>query len=137
MLGILRRIFGALFHDRPRPRLLLHLNPSRPTANTVKRQSRCAADISALLDGLPHAKIVRVLDGDTVIVAKGWNQTTIRLDSIDCPEDGQHWGNIAAAGLVKLVRGRSVVLEEHGLDFHGRTLATIMYAIRSRTRGRT
>ena len=49
----------------------------------------------------------------------------IRLDSIDCPEDGQPWGNTAAYGLIKLIGGRKVRLEEHGLDFHGRTLATI------------
>lgn len=68
---------------------------------------------------------MRVVDGDTLIVAKGWSQTMIRLDSIDCPEDGQHWGDIAAFGLIKLVGGRRVVLEEHGLDSYGRTLATI------------
>ena len=49
----------------------------------------------------------------------------IRLDSIDCPEDSQHWGDTAAYGLIKLIGGRKVHLEEHGLDSHGRTLATI------------
>ena len=68
---------------------------------------------------------MRVVDRDTLIVAKGWSQTMIRLDSIDCPEDGQHWGDIAAFGLIKLVGGRRGVLEEHGLDSYGRTLATI------------
>jgi endonuclease YncB( thermonuclease family) len=66
------------------------------------------------------------MDGDTLIVANGWNQTTmIRLDSIDCPEGGQDWGDIAAYGLIKLVGGRRVILEEHGMDPYGRTLATI------------
>ncbi len=49
----------------------------------------------------------------------------VRLDSIDCPEDGQHWGDIAAYGLIKLVGGKTVHLEEHGIDPYGRTLATI------------
>ena len=74
---------------------------------------------------LPRAKVVVVLDGDTVIVARGSNQTRIRLDSIDCPEDGQPWGDTATDGLTKLVGGQRVALEEHGLDFHGRTLATV------------
>jgi endonuclease YncB( thermonuclease family) len=66
------------------------------------------------------------MDGDTVVVAKEWSQALIvRLDSIDCPEDGQDWGDTAAAGLVKLIGGQRVQLEVHGLDTYGRTLATL------------
>lgn len=65
------------------------------------------------------------MDGDTVIVAKGADEFTIRLDSIDCPEDGQHWGDNAKYGLIKLVGGRRVQIEEHGIDDYGRTLATL------------
>lgn len=121
MFGILRRMFRAFTWDGPRRR------PSPPTApeRAIKKPALSAADTLAILDDLPRAKVVRVQDGDTLIVAKGWNQTTIRLDSIDCPEDGQPWGNIAKAGLIKLVGGRNVALEEHGVDPHGRTLATI------------
>ena len=49
----------------------------------------------------------------------------VRLDSIDCPEDGQHWGDVAKYGLIKLIGGRQVKLEEHGYDSHRRMLATI------------
>jgi micrococcal nuclease len=55
----------------------------------------------------------------------GWSEIRIRLDSIDCPEDGQYWGDTATYGLIKLIGGRRVHLEIHGLDSHGRTLATI------------
>lgn len=121
MFGILKRIVRAFTWDEPRRR------PSPPTVaeRAIKKLALSAADTLAILDDLPRAKVVRVQDGDTLIVAKGWNQTTIRLDSIDCPEDGQPWGNIATAGLIKLVGGRNVALEEHGVDPHGRTLATI------------
>lgn len=37
---------------------------------------------------LQRVKVRHVIDGDTVIVSKSWSQTRIRLDSIDCPEDG-------------------------------------------------
>ncbi len=60
-----------------------------------------------------------------MIVAKGRRQVKIRLDSIDCPEDGQHWGDVAAYGLIKLIGGRRVAVEEHGVDPHGRTLSTL------------
>lgn len=74
---------------------------------------------------LPRAKVVHIIDGDTVVVARGWSEIVVRLDSIDCPEDGQYWGDTAKYGLIKLIGGREVQVEEHGLDPYGRTLATI------------
>ncbi|GEM_PF-1223951 len=92
-------------------------------ANIEKKKALSEAALE--IESLPKAKVVHVIDGDTVIVAKGWSEIRIRLDSIDCPEDGQFWGDTAAYGLIKLIGGRKVRLEEHGLDPHGRTLATI------------
>ena len=74
---------------------------------------------------LPTVKVKWVIDGDTVIVIKGRKEITIRLDSIDCPEDGQEWGDIATYALIKLIGGKSVKIEEHGYDDYGRVLATI------------
>jgi endonuclease YncB( thermonuclease family) len=70
-------------------------------------------------------RVVRIIDGDTVEVRKFFRKVRIRLDSIDCPEDGQPWGETARAGLIKLIGGRSVRLEEYGRDPYGRTLATL------------
>ena len=77
------------------------------------------------LDNYTLAKVEHVIDGDTIIVSSSWKKTKIRLDSIDCPEDGQDWGDIATFGLLKMVGGRKVYLEVHGEDHYGRTLATI------------
>ena len=74
---------------------------------------------------LQRVKVRHVIDGDTVVVSTFWSETRVRLYAIDCPEDGQPWGNIARAGLIKLIGGRFVHIETHGLDLHGRTLATI------------
>ena len=93
--------------------------------NTDKRIALGGSEVRQFIEGFPKVMVRHVVDGDTVIVDKGWNQVMIRLDSIDCPEDGQHWGDIAAYGLIKLIGGRKVHLEEHGLDCHGRILATI------------
>lgn len=125
MLGIVRFIFrtmarGPVLH---RPRLLETVREDN--WSTVKKKARNAADVLANLEQLPVAKVIHVVDGDSLIVAKGRNLTMIRLDSIDCPEGGQDWGDIATYGLIKLVGGRRVVLEEHGLDDYGRALATI------------
>jgi micrococcal nuclease len=80
------------------------------------------------LQGNFTARVMRVIDGDTVDVTVGGFRIRIRLDSIDCPEDGQDWGDVAKYGLIKLIGGKTVYLENHGLDFHGRTLATIYLA---------
>jgi endonuclease YncB( thermonuclease family) len=108
--------------------------PARPTpgrhlpvqiVRTDKLKAPSQSDAKALIEVLPKANARHVIDGDTVVVEMEWGRMTIRLDSIDCPEDGQHWGNTAKYGLIKLIGGRKVHLEEHGLDHHGRMLATI------------
>lgn len=71
------------------------------------------------------SKVIKVIDGDTVIVSISGNSIKIRLDSIDCPEDGQKWGGVAKYGLIKLIGGRTIYIEPHGLDAYNRTLATI------------
>ena len=71
------------------------------------------------------SNVLRVIDGDTVYVRMLGSRIRIRLDSIDCPEDGQPWGDTAKAGLIKMIGGKSVHLEEHGYDVYGRTIATV------------
>ena len=93
--------------------------------STFKKPALSEAGIRAGIEGFPRSKVRHVIDGDTVVVEKGWNSITIRLDCIDCPEDGQPWGDTATFGLIKLIGGRHVHIEEHGLDCYGRTLATI------------
>ena len=75
--------------------------------------------------GASIAKVLWVIDGDTVDVKKQGRRVRIRLDAIDCPEDGQPWGDTAKAGLIKMIGGKSVHLEEHGYDDYGRTIATV------------
>lgn len=77
------------------------------------------------IECFPKANVVWVIDGDTIIISRNWRQTKIRLDSIDCPEDGQYWGDQAKYGLIKLIGGQTIHFEKHGIDCYGRTLATI------------
>jgi len=70
-------------------------------------------------------RVYRVIDGDTVVVQTTWRRVTLRLDSIDCPEHDQYWGDTARYGLTKLIGGRSIRFEEHTEDEYGRTLATV------------
>ena len=99
----------------------------RPKSSRIAYETRAKneADVKDRIENLPLVKVERVIDGDTVVVVKEWHKIKIRLDSIDCPEDGQHWGDTATYGLIKLIGGRMVRIEEHGVDHYGRTLATI------------
>lgn len=103
--------------------LRLLFKPS--VAQPVIEQASDSLSVQSISD-LPQARVIWVVDGDTVIISTSWwSETTIRLDSIDCPEDGQEWGNNSKYGLVKLVGGQKVRVEEHGVDIHGRTIATL------------
>jgi endonuclease YncB( thermonuclease family) len=95
---------------------------------SIGQRNRTASEVDdSHIDAhdFPLAKVVRVIDGDTVIVSSSWRETKIRLDSIDCPEDGQPWGNIATSGLIKLIGGKKVRIQAHGVDHYGRQIATI------------
>lgn len=72
-----------------------------------------------------RGKVWYIFDGDTVSVSVKNEMLCVRLDAIDCPEGGQEWGDNAKAGLFKMVYGREVELEIHGVDIYGRTLATL------------
>lgn len=97
----------------------------RPPPQSDKIKARTSEEVSRLVETFTQAKVVKICDGDTVYVAKGWSRVKIRLDSIDCPEDGQDWGDNAKYGLIKMIGGRTVHLEQYGADAYGRTLATL------------
>jgi micrococcal nuclease len=52
--------------------------------------------LSFLLTENFEAKVIRVTDGDTIVVLdKGNTQIKVRLDGIDCPESHQDFGDRA------------------------------------------
>lgn len=119
------RKITRLFSQVNQAQVSLYVNQKPTYQNTIKKKALSEFAIKQVIEDLPKARVRYIIDGDTVIISKGWGKVVIRLDSIDCPEDGQYWGDTAAYGLIKMIGGRRVHLEEHGLDSHGRTLATI------------
>jgi endonuclease YncB( thermonuclease family) len=71
------------------------------------------------------ARVRHVTGGDNVIAVTSTQEIRIRLGAIDCPENGQHWGDIATLDLSKMIGGRQIAFEGHGIDRFGRTIATI------------
>src|SRR5262245_34045744 len=80
--------------------------------------SRAVADFSG--------PVVSVLDGDTIEVLHNTHPERVRLSGIDCPEKGQAFGNRAKQAASALVFGRDVMLDTHGQDKYGRTLADVI-----------
>lgn len=73
-----------------------------------------------------EVRVVRVVDGDTVVVADAQSlNLKVRLHAIDAPECGMPFGPQAQAFLEKLILGRTVQMETMGRDRYHRTVATL------------
>jgi micrococcal nuclease len=79
---------------------------------------------SALAQDFPGL-VVSVLDGDTIEVLHNSRPERIRLNGIDCPENGQAYGKRAKQAASILVFGKDVSLQTFGKDKYGRTIADV------------
>lgn len=68
----------------------------------------------------PGEKVLAVLDGDSFKIGK---DQTIRLSSLDAPEDDNCMGQEAKDALTKKILGKRVVLKELSTDIYGRVIA--------------
>lgn len=71
------------------------------------------------------ARVVRVIDGDTLVVEAPGHVSKIRLFGIDCPEKNQAGGEHATWFTSNMVMGRTVQVTERDTDRYGRTVAEI------------
>ena len=102
--------------------------PALPSAPSL-----AAPPAPRVADPATTARVLRVVDGDTVVVACDGRPVTVRLIGVDTPETVhprkpvERFGREASAFLKTLIDGKSVRLEyEPGpsrLDKYGRTLA--------------
>ncbi|TGJ99870.1 nuclease [Leptospira langatensis] len=70
-------------------------------------------------------EVVRVLDGDTIIVAREQERIVIRLSDIDCPEKDQEFGREAKEAISGFVMHKNVSVLIRGKDRYGRTIGTV------------
>jgi micrococcal nuclease len=72
-------------------------------------------------------KLIKVVDGDSLIVELQSGQVGVRLDSIDAPEYDQPGGLDAAARLAELLRGQTTVrLDVETQDDYKRLIARVL-----------
>ncbi len=74
-----------------------------------------------------HGKVVRVKDGDTVVVApaEGGEFLVCRLYGIDAPEGKQAYGEESTKALKTLILGQQVAVRTKGRDQYGRKICFI------------
>lgn len=84
--------------------------------------------ISIQLVAQVGAKVIRIKDGDTVVVLLEGNiQKTLRLAEVDCPESGQPFGKNAKQFTSDLIFGKQITFIATDEDRYGRTIAKIYY----------
>ncbi|HWR98044.1 MAG TPA: thermonuclease family protein [Candidatus Methanoperedens sp.] len=84
--------------------------------------TQCAACVRA---SQLAGEVVRVRDGDSIVVRVGRRQVEVRLDGVDAPELAQTYGIKAKKCTSELVFGRPVRLDGKGKDKYDRTLAEV------------
>lgn len=71
------------------------------------------------------AKVIKISDGDTIVVLSGKEQTKVRLYGIDAPEKKQDYGQKSKQFLASLIAGQVLEVEPKGKDRYKRTLGII------------
>ena len=71
-------------------------------------------------------RVVRVSDGDTVVILEHSEQTKIRLLGIDAPEKSMPFGRVCTSRLAFKIAGREVTVDIIGTDQYGRSLGKIL-----------
>lgn len=74
-------------------------------------------------EGVQFGPLVRVVDGDTLVVKIQGAEASFRLSGIDAPERDQRFGREAADELKTIVGGGQCVLQVVETDSYGRTVA--------------
>ena len=70
-------------------------------------------------------RVVRVVDGDTLVIEAGDERRKVRLAGIDAPERDQLWGDASTRELRRQVAGRDVVVVWDKADRWDRLIGVI------------
>jgi len=71
------------------------------------------------------AKVIMVMDGDTVMVLKGNQKIKVRMVNIDAPEKDQAFGQQSRDSLQELVGKKTVRIDSQAVDQYGRVIGNI------------
>lgn len=77
------------------------------------------------LAGEFDAKVIAVLDGDTIMVLHDGAKVKIRMANIDAPEKDQTFGMESRLSLLDMVQKKQVHIKSQAIDQYGRMVATV------------
>lgn len=72
-----------------------------------------------------EARVIAVLDGDTVLVLRERQKIKVRLAGIDAPERAQPFGKQARLALRERVHKQVVLVDSRAVDKYSRVIATL------------
>jgi micrococcal nuclease len=72
-----------------------------------------------------NAKVIAVMDGDTILVLREGKQIKVRLANIDAPEKAQEYGAESRQALLDMVLKKQVHVNSLAMDSYGRMVAEI------------
>ena len=73
------------------------------------------------------ARVIAVMDGDTVMVLRDGKKIKIRLANIDAPEAAQEFGKESRQALVNRVLKKQVHVSSQAVDSYGRMIAEVSF----------
>lgn len=71
------------------------------------------------------ARVIAVIDGDTVLVLRNRHPVKVRLADIDAPEKGQDFGMASRRSLADMVSGKQIRVSTRAVDKYGRLVALL------------
>ncbi len=71
------------------------------------------------------AKVIMVMDGDTVLVLRGNQKIKVRMANIDAPERNQTFGQQARDSLQEMIGRTQVQIDSQAVDQYGRIIGVI------------
>ena len=69
--------------------------------------------------------VIRIVDGDTIVLESQGDRHRVRLSGIDAPERNQPWGDVSTRELRRQIAGKAVVVEWRKRDRWKRIIGVI------------
>ena len=73
-------------------------------------------------------RVVKITDGDSLLVLISKRQVRVRLDGIDAPERGQAFSKRSRQSLADMCAGKTAEVADRGKDRYGRTIGGVTCA---------
>lgn len=82
------------------------------------------------ISGLAHAsefsaKVIAVMDGDTLLIMRDGYKQKVRLADVDAPEKAQPYGLASRISLTEMVKGKQIQVLSLAVDDYGRMVAMV------------